>query len=313
MKLRNSPARASEIIEQARLSFEHCNYTRNYADFVDSIPGKAGDMLVRSVESLPGSDINSALIQTHHYCGFAAAGYNRFVLTDSAAAAFVLTETDQATPPLPFDSFMLESSLLEGPVVLTRSTSPSTGEKLGILAQNSDGSGTSSWLSWPDGVWLEGFKPVKSQAGLFSAEQDEESDRALKTTLKLLRGLCSFLASGVEPMIADNDYAVRQTREGKRKGFVAPVFTVGRTIKLSPELRRSALMGRSDPLWKLAHRYTVRGHFRWQPVGKRLAAGEEGPVNARKQWIQPHWKGPEGAEAWQHVYQVAAPAEAATQ
>lgn len=51
------------------------------------------------------------------------------------------------------------------------------------------------------------------------------------------------------------------------------------------------------PLWKVEHRFIVRGHWRNQAVGP-------GRAERRKTWIAPHWKGPEGAEAWRHIYKA---------
>lgn len=87
-------------------------------------------------------------------------------------------------------------------------------------------------------------------------------------------------------------------------------YVLGREVKLGPELRRLAsdiAAGKSSEkgtpgelraAWKLRMRYCVRGHWRNQAHG-------EGRKDRRMMYIAPHWRGPEGAAAWQHVYVAA--------
>lgn len=75
---------------------------------------------------------------------------------------------------------------------------------------------------------------------------------------------------------------------------------LGREVKIAPELRRLAgevALGRErgGPGWKLRMRYCVRGHWKMQPHG-------EGRRERKRIFVQPYWKGPEGAATWAHVY-----------
>jgi hypothetical protein len=77
-------------------------------------------------------------------------------------------------------------------------------------------------------------------------------------------------------------------------------WSLGHEVKVGPELRRaaaeSALAAGAGPVgWHVRKRFVVRGHFRNQAHG-------EGRALRTKRWIEPYWKGPDGAEAWAHLY-----------
>ena len=76
-------------------------------------------------------------------------------------------------------------------------------------------------------------------------------------------------------------------------------FNVGRSVKLDGGLRRAfTSSGGTGATWKLAQRFIVRGHWRWQPYGPESAL-------RRHQWIEPFWRGPEDIEAaLQRTYDV---------
>lgn len=78
-----------------------------------------------------------------------------------------------------------------------------------------------------------------------------------------------------------------------------PIYDIGRTVKLDGKLRRALLDSAGSPeRWHVAQRYVVRGHWRNQAYG-------EGRALRRRQWIEPHWKGPENAvEAVNRTYEV---------
>ena len=77
-----------------------------------------------------------------------------------------------------------------------------------------------------------------------------------------------------------------------------PLFRVGRPVRLDPGIRRylNERVG-GEPLWKLQHRFVVRGHWRNQACGEKHA-------ERKRLWIEPHWKGPTTAEAAQRTYNV---------
>jgi hypothetical protein len=78
-----------------------------------------------------------------------------------------------------------------------------------------------------------------------------------------------------------------------------PLFDVGRTVKLDGGLRKALLESAGDrERWHVSQRFVVRGHWRNQAYG-------EGRQLRRRQWIEPHWKGPENAvEAITRTYEV---------
>jgi hypothetical protein len=77
------------------------------------------------------------------------------------------------------------------------------------------------------------------------------------------------------------------------------IYDVGRVVKLDGALRRAMAASEGDAQRvALAHRFIVRGHWRWQAHG-------EGRALRRRQWIQPFWKGPENVvEALSRTYEV---------
>lgn len=78
-----------------------------------------------------------------------------------------------------------------------------------------------------------------------------------------------------------------------------PMYDVGRTVKLDGGLRKALLESTGDrERWHVSQRFVVRGHWRNQAYG-------EGRQLRRRQWIEPHWKGPENAvEAITRTYEV---------
>lgn len=235
---------------------------------------------------------------------FAECGGNVFNLTESLASLLLLTDLTEV-PPLPFDAFAIRIpggfvSQMNDWVTVIRVAKYKSGagrEKVLLMAGTSDPTRPvdmfSTFLSeLGDGPNTESW----AQKGLPGIE--ERSEISLR---RIAAGLCHFIAAKIEPLTLENERAVARETTRPR------VFVVGRTVKISRELRELSRMAPgSGPRWKLQNRYVVRGHFRWQPIGRRLPDGHEGPQNAKKTWIEPHWKGPEGAEAWQHLYEVSA-------
>lgn len=77
-----------------------------------------------------------------------------------------------------------------------------------------------------------------------------------------------------------------------------PLFRIGRTVKLAPNIRRILQEGSTGVHWKLGAKHIVRGHWRNQAYGPKLTL-------RRKQWIEPFWKGPETLdEAFERNYVV---------
>lgn len=75
-------------------------------------------------------------------------------------------------------------------------------------------------------------------------------------------------------------------------------WTIGRTIKIDPELVRIARSGAREIAFRIKSRFVVRGHYRNQA---------HGPARSLRtsKWIAPHWKGPEEGAVLIHTYKPA--------
>lgn len=112
--------------------------------------------------------------------------------------------------------------------------------------------------------------------------------------LEAMGGMRSHRPEVVPPKLAE---------KRQRRGEAWPKsWVMGREVVLGSELRRAAaefVLGRSQrhavPGWHLRHRFVVRGHWRNQACGFQRTL-------RRRRWIQPFWKGPQGTEAWSHIY-----------
>ncbi len=259
--------------------------------------GLPGDLRATDLTKPQLDRLRDVARQLYAQCCWAHYGLSTFVLTEGLAAKLLLTEYDKEIPDLPFNSFMINyppEIIGSGSnrALITRIQDRESEGSLMIYEMRPDLE-VYGWASrWPNGLW--------------DPDHRHKGPRH-EALLKLVLGLSAWVNAKIEPQLADNERAIIQGRRFNK--VVAPIYTLGRTVKLNRELRsaaKSVASGDGSVLWKLQNRYVVRGHFRWQPIGTQLKQGEEGPVNAKKIWIEPHWKGPEGAEAWQHIYEVGA-------
>ena len=72
-------------------------------------------------------------------------------------------------------------------------------------------------------------------------------------------------------------------------------WTIGRTIKIDPELVRIARAGAREIAFRIKSRFVVRGHYRNQAHGL-------GRRDRKNIWIEPHWRGPEAGATLIHTY-----------
>ena len=72
-------------------------------------------------------------------------------------------------------------------------------------------------------------------------------------------------------------------------------WTIGRTIKIDPELVRTARGGAREIAFRIKSRFVVRGHYRNQAHGPNRAL-------RTSKWITPFWKGPEEGARLVHTY-----------
>lgn len=135
-----------------------------------------------------------------------------------------------------------------------------------------------------------------------------EDDISSSKALRLIKNFVSWLdaTGGIESQPRpEPPHVKRQVSKEKLQevssGAWPHIWLFGKNVKLRHELRQAArdfsLVGTShSPTgWKVSVRHTVRGHFKSQ------AYGEGGSLRKRK-WIEPYYRGPEGAVAWAHVY-----------
>jgi hypothetical protein len=72
-------------------------------------------------------------------------------------------------------------------------------------------------------------------------------------------------------------------------------WTIGRTIKIDPQLVRVARGGAREIAFRIKSRFVVRGHYRNQAHGPNRSL-------RTSKWIAPHWKGPEEGARLVHTY-----------
>ena len=128
---------------------------------------------------------------------------------------------------------------------------------------------------------------------------EDKDMRALQMAARVVLNLQTWIDCNGKGEKANS----RKDVKGKAPAREVPaVWIVGKEVKLGVELRRLASefsLGekRSPPGWKLRMRFCVRGHWKMQPCGP-------GGTERKRIFVEPYWKGPEGAAAWQHVYKA---------
>lgn len=133
-------------------------------------------------------------------------------------------------------------------------------------------------------------------------EDPNDDVRSMQVTIRLVRNLVAWV---------DAHGSVNAATEGKprprgvlynrdREGQPIPTtWVLGREVKIAPELRRVAtevaLGDHGAAGWRLRAQHVVRGHWKWQAHGTGLR-------DRKRIHVEPYWRGPQGAEAWAHVY-----------
>ncbi len=80
-------------------------------------------------------------------------------------------------------------------------------------------------------------------------------------------------------------------------------WVVSRDVKIDRPLRdlaKEVALGQTKHAvkgWSLRLKHVVRGHWKLQPYGSHLG-------HRKRIWVEPYIRGPEGAEAWSHMYQT---------
>lgn len=273
-----------------------------------------GDDLSRL--NLDDDMIRAAIGGLHQMARWAFFGFNVFSPSVALAAKLVLTDVpdDVAPPPLPYDTFVI--ALPDGVIPFFVGGDPASTRK-----------------EWADSIWVHravvasGCEPIvrvsvawrrfavsrqvaapTSALGSSPRPGDHlapEDEVAIEGAWRLARNFLLWLdASGGLKKHRPTSVPRKLQEKRARSGSTWPTeWEFGREVTITPELReaaREAVAGRTRRHaadgWHLRSRFIVRGHWRNQAHG-------EGRALRRRQWVQPFWKGPEGAKAWSHLYE----------
>lgn len=155
-------------------------------------------------------------------------------------------------------------------------------------------------LAWPSVVFTLGQRHSFAVAtGILNADDGHtvkhmvnmSNDKAVLIVLNLISAMSSH---AIEPV-----KRYRKTSSNARREKVdAPTVMTFHETKLPSELLAAARDEespyKSHAAWKLKNKFIVRGHWRNQACGK-------GRTDHRLTWIEPHWKGPDGADGWARI------------
>lgn len=151
---------------------------------------------------------------------------------------------------------------------------------------------------WPTGITRWDFLHAKDRqrTAPYGEATTPEDSEMLSMARRILANMLSYIEAshglpqekhrhGAEPAPVEREHS-------------EPRFRVGRTVKLSPQIRAVLKEGHAGRSWKLGQRFIVRGHWRNQAHGPRRS------LRMRK-WIEPFWKGPSSLdEAFERSYSV---------
>ena len=121
--------------------------------------------------------------------------------------------------------------------------------------------------------------------------QFDADKEARKTIQRVVLGALAY-ATAVDRAITERFPAPKKRRD--QKPSIAH-WTIGRTIKIDPELVRTARGGAREIAFRIKSRFVVRGHYRNQ------AHGPNRSLRTMK-WIAPFFKGPEEGAQLVHTY-----------
>lgn len=260
-------------------------------------------------------DKSNRLTEMHWAARWASFGLPVFQLTHGLTAALLLTEPppfELADFHLPFPAFSISVPSTFVPFLEAGGTSSAELINVHCFASADEGDLTSDLLQIDIRTRMRNLWFRKPVGEITSVEREvyvfggdsytmiEDDYRTIEVALRLVRNLAAWIE-----IHGHGELENRQRKPGssytKNNAVAAPtVFVLGREIKIAPELRRIATevaLGEKHggPGWKLRMRYCVRGHWKNQVCG-------EGRQDRKRIFVEPYWKGPEGAAAWAHVY-----------
>jgi len=267
-------------------------------------------------ERTTGEDALHYANEARWLLAWARDGHNVFDLSPDFVAAMLLTdpaEIDLPTLKLPFRGLLLmipdrfatgaegtsytkihvvetdDSRIFDGP-----EAPPNTGEKRPAIA-----------IYATDGAHVLSTVTLRSDLSWAALEElpdevDFVADReAQKTIQRIAFGALAYVTA------VDRAITERFPEQGKkRKPGAAAIahWTIGREVKIDPELVRTARAGAREIAFRIKSRFVVRGHYRNQAHGP-------GRSLRTSKWIMPHWKGPQEGARLVHTYKPEAPAK----
>lgn len=256
-------------------------------------------------------------------------GFNVFDLASDFAASLLLTEPaplGEEELALPFPCFFIRLSPGIVPVFVRgeqrwadgiwchrfKSTHVQHGPRVDFFRWTIESKGLALWkdrfpTNLDDPFDQAKFNPTWDGDPPYVPEDDISTEKALR----IVKNLCSWLdaTGGLEAQAKPLPPRVKKKGSNERKrsienGVWPHVWLFGQNVKLRPELRRMAsefaVVESKDhavPGWKVRVQHMVRGHFKNQPHGEARAL-------RKRKWVEPYWRGPEGAEAWAHIYEA---------
>lgn len=120
-------------------------------------------------------------------------------------------------------------------------------------------------------------------------ENDLHRDERLYVLIgRLVLNICLAVADPDMIKPVGSSHKRHATREGRRGPPEQRVFQVGRPISLDCREAIQEYIEGEREAHELKIQSLVRGYYRRQPHGPKLAL-------RRRQWIEPYWRGPEGA------------------
>lgn len=240
-------------------------------------------------------------------------GYNVFDLSSDFVAAMLLTDPSEIDLPslkLPFRGmlFMIPDQFAKGAEgtsytkihvvetddsrIFDADAAPKDGEKRPAIA-----------IYATDGVRL--LSTIAPRADLSWAALEELPDEVALDTDKEARATIQRVVFGALAYATAVDRAITERFPAPKKRRDQPSiahWTIGRTIKIDPELVRTARGGAREIAFRIKSRFVVRGHYRNQ------AHGPNRSLRTMK-WIAPFFKGPEEGAQLVHTYKPVVPEE----
>lgn len=253
----------------------------------------------------------------HQRASWAKWGLNTFNLTASLAAGLILTEPLPLTEEnfaLPFPTFCVV--VPEGYLPFSFVQDRMTWAKLiwvhrflhingnPVYQITVDYNGTTLWWREP----LDKLEKYSIDEQRFALEEDPtltQSDAVTMTTaLRLVRNLVAWInATGLPKESAPAGKRKKPAKHVPKDNFVPLTWFLGREVKVGPEIRKLAQeavqnLDTRTPVkdWKVKIRHIVRGHWKQQFYG-------EGRMLRKPIFVEPYYRGPEGAAAFAHMYQ----------